>query len=1133
MKLITILLIILFAISAADSYSQQTTFSLELKSAPVKFVFQHIEEMSEFILLYSEQSVDLARLVDIDVHNQVVDTLLKQVLQGTSHAYKIYDRQIVILNKEVAAIDSDTQNTIEQVQRKRITGKISAVEGYPISGVSVLLKGSTTGTVTDTKGDFQLEVPETAHSLFFSYVGMQSQEVLIGETVHFDLVMIKKITSLGEVIAIGYGSQNKKDVTGSVSTIKSDELNNNSPVDIMDGMQGKVAGVYISSGSGEPGAGVDIRIRGYNSISAGTSPLFVIDGMPYDVNTHEMASATIGNGNASNPLSILNPADIESVTVLKDASATAIYGSRGANGVIIIETRIGKTVGSSINFSTLFGVAAPSNKLDVLNGDNFIEYRRDVDPDGYLFFENMDPDLPLDPYELAQHDWQDEILRVGFRQNYDLSLSGKTDKTNYYISLGYLDNEAIVQGNNQMRYSVRMKVNHQKTEKLLTGLALNSAYYELNGVSLSGGGSDLFNGVVQNLVVSTPVEFFNPIFDPGDAYISPASMMDDSYKKSATIALHTNAFLQYNLLKELKLRVNGGIAMTSSKGSEFYGKDTHWGLVDNGYGSIGEASTYSLNASAQLHYTKVFHEYHNLSAMVATETNVYNYEQFGVINTDFLDESTGVFDISKGSTTKYSSSFRDYSRRISFLGRLNYIFQKKHIVTATFRFDGSDKFGPGNRYGFFPSLAYSWLMIEEAFMQDQSVFSNVKFRFSYGGSGNDRIPSYSYLARMENAYYDGELGLAPSSRANDQLKWESTYQTNLGIDLGFLDNILALTIDLYSKQTNDMLIPTPIAGRTGYYQQWQNVGRIDNTGIEIQLSTTNISKHEFKWLTGFNLNHNKNTIVDLGIIDFIPVDISGAWIHDIGRATIGNSLGEAYGYVFDGIYQEDEFTWQSDSKPSIPHEERVYALKEGVVSVGGINVRPGSHKFLDLDGDHVINPDDDRRSISSSQPLLFGGIRNTFQYKNFNLNLFFEGSYGNEIFNESKFRLEGGITNSYMNVSQEFFDKHWSPEHPGNSYGDYADRNPTSYFASDYYVEDASYIRLKSISLSYDFHFKALRKLRLSKTRIFVTGNNLYTWTRYSGFDPEVNTGNILLTGVDRISYPRSRTVLFGIDVAF
>ena len=427
------------------------------------------------------------------------------------------------------------------------------------------------------------------------------------------------------------------------------------------------------------------------------------------------------------------------------------------------------------------------------------------------------------------------------------------------------------------------------------------------------------------------------------------------------------------------------------------------------------------------------------------------------------------------------------------------------------------------------------MLINEGFMQNQTVLSNAKIRLSYGVTGNDRIPSYRYLARLGNTYYNGELGMSPTSQENKQLKWETTYQANIGVDLAFVNDAINLTVDLYSKQTHDMLIPTPTAGRTGYREQWQNIGRVDNEGFEIQLSTRNINKRDFKWTTDFNISHNKNTVVDLGLLDFIPVYINGAWIQDIGRVVVGGSLGEAYGYVFDGIYQVGDFTWQEDSNPDIPPEDRDYTLRPGVVSVPGIKVKPGSHKFKDLNGDNKITLDDDRKAISSSEPLFFGGIGNTFEYKNFDLNIFFEGSYGNEVFNESKFRLEGGITNSYMNVSKEFYYNHWTIENHSNTYGDYADAeiNPTAILASDYYVEDASYLRLSSLSIGYSLKQKTLKALNLNSARIFVTGNNLYTWTNYSGFDPEVNSGNKLLSGVDRISYPRARTILFGLSLSF
>ena len=755
---------------------------------------------------------------------------------------------------------------------------------------------------------FKIALPEETKIVVFSFIGMKSQEIAIAGKPVFNLVMIEEIVGLDEVVAVGYGSQKRKDITGSVASIRSEDIVSGHPVDVLSGIQGKLAGVKISSSSGDPGAGVDITIRGKSSISAGTSPLFVIDGMPYDINTGEVASSSIGDNNSSNPLSLINPADIESVTVLKDASATSIYGSRGANGVIIIETKTGVKGKSVINFGTSYGIAETAKKIAVLNGNEFIEYRRDVDPKGFIFYGNGDPNKPIDPYALKQHNWQDEILRTALLKNYDLSLSGKSDETSYSVNLGFLDNKAIVKNNDNQRYTVRLKLDHQKSKKLLIGLTASGTYSELNGATQSGGGSDLFNGIVQNLVISTPVELYNPTFDPGDSYISPSSMINNAYRKSATMSFNSNAYMHYAITNEFKFILSGGGTLASSKGTEFYGKETNWGVGDKGYSNINESRAYSTNISAQLHYAKVFHEHHNLSVMIATENNMYNYEWFGVTQTNFLTESTGAFDISKGSTTKTVGSFRDKNKRVSFFGRANYIYKEKHILTANFRADGSDKFGPGNRYGYFPSVAYAWLLINEKFMQNQTLLSNAKLRLSYGLSGNDRIPSYRYLARLENTYYDGVLGMSPSSQANNNLKWETTYQSNIGIDVGFLKNKLTINADFYKKKTNDMLIPTPTPGRTGYSEQWRNIGSVENQGVEIQVSSKNINKKDFKWTTDFNISHNKNTVVDLGLVKFIPVALPGGWIQDIGRVSVGRSLGEAYGYVFDGVYQISDFT---------------------------------------------------------------------------------------------------------------------------------------------------------------------------------------------------------------------------------
>lgn len=1137
MKLTFILLLTTLLNINASGYSQKTKISLQLNDATVEKVFYEIMDKTDFKILYATGEIDLQRKVSIKVKNQRVEKVLDILFANTMVNYNVVDKQIVLvitIPKKGIVIPKNKIRKKREIQNE-ISGKVIDETGVTLPGVNIIIEGTTRGTQTNFDGFYTILADE-GDILNFSYIGMKTQIIKVGSTNTINVTMLYDDNSLEEVIVVGYGTQTKKDMTGSVVAIKTEELLSNSPMDIAQGIQGKLAGVKISSDSGAPGSGTSISIRGVNSISAGTSPLYVIDGIPYDLNQDEIAFSTIGFGNSSNPLAAINPADIKSLSVLKDASATAIYGSRGANGVIIIETKKGGGANNEavINFSLYSGFNKATRKIPVLNGNEFIEYRRDIDPEGFLFFYNSDLNEPRDPYELTQHDWQDEILRTGFVQNYDVSMRGKSDKTNYSASFGFIDNEAIIKNNDNQRYSFRLNLEHRKSDKLRIGVNASGSYNELNGATQSGGGSALFNGVVQNLVISTPVELYNPAFDPGDVYISPSSMIDDAYKKSASGGFAVNAFIHYDIGEDFKLIMNGGGNFSSSKGSEFYGKETNWGFSDNGYSNINESRAISVNGSAQLHYTKLFKEKHKINAFIASEMNNYNYESFSITKTNFLDELTGVFDISKGSTHKSSGSFRDNATRISFFGRVNYTFNEKHLFTLTYRADGSDKFGEGNRYGFFPSAAYSWVILDNILTKDESLFSFAKLRLSYGVTGNDRIPSYRYLPRLENTYYNGELGLAPSSQANENLQWETTNQYNFGFDFGFFDNAITASIDVYKKETHDLLMPIPVAGRSGYSSQWQNIGRIDNQGIEFQLSSINIDKNDFRWSTDFNISHNKNEIINLGgDVEFIPLSISGGWIQDIGRLSVGESLGQAYGYEFDGVYQISDFNWQDGSDPSIPHADRLYNLNDGVVSVDGVNVRPGSHKFRDLNGDGTVTLDDDRTHISQSDPILFGGLTNTFKYKNFDLNIFFQGSYGNEIFNESRYRLEGGVSHTYQNVTKNFYYNRWTPENPTNEYADFADRNVTSQISSSYYVEDASYIRLQSVSLGYSLDDDLLTNLKIKNARVYITGNNLFTWTEYSGYDPELNSGNKLLSGVDRIIYPRSKSILFGFNLTF
>jgi TonB-linked SusC/RagA family outer membrane protein len=1133
MKITAFLVILSVSTGLAHmGYAQETKLTVQLKNATIGEILNRIEENSEYYFMFNNQLIDLSRRMDINIKDKNIDEILNLLFEKDGIQYKIFNRQIVL------SPVSQTNNGFSAQQPHSISGKVTDSSGASLPGVSVVVKGTTRGTITDANGKYSLPNVPGDGTLYFSFVGMKAVEARINGKSLINVEMEEETIGIEEVVAIGYGTVKKSDLTGSVTSIKSGDITQSKSSSFMEGIQGKMAGVRLSSSSGEPGAASSIVIRGANTVYGSSTPLFVIDGIPVDLNTDEISGSSIGNGQSYDPMGSINPSDIESIEVLKDASATAIYGSRGANGVVIVTTKSGRSGALKMDYEGYAGVSVRSKKLEVLSANEFIDYRKYRDP--YAFYRDTngdgilnDQDEEIDPYSLPAHDWQNEILRTAVTHSHSLSLTGGTAKTQYSGSVGYLNQEGIVKNNDYQRYNMRLKVDHQQSEKLKAGLNLNTSYSELNGATQSGGGTGIYNGIVQNLVISRPVEFYLPTWDLEGKYVSPASMINEAYKSTASTRNYLNGYVEFKPFNGLSFNVSAGGTFSNSKGKEFYGKNTSWGNLDQGRGIIQEQKAVSWYNTDMVNYTKKFKN-QSLSLMGAFEINQYDFERFLFENANYPDESTGINDISKGSILKRVQSGRTTSRRLSYLGRANYSLLNRYLLTASVRFDGSDKFGPGNRYGCFPSFALAWRITEESFMRQQKTVNNMKLRLSYGETGNERIPSYQWIARMGNAYYNGALGMAPTSFANPDLKWESTAQYNAGLDLAVGDNRIELNVDYYKKQTNDMLLPAYVGSQSGYNQQWQNIGRVDNEGIELHLTTRNIKTDNFQWTTDISFSSNKNTVKDLGDVDFITVLMGGGWITNVGRVMEGESLGTAYGYVFDGVYQIDDFTWQNNSDPNIPHAQRTYTLKEEVTSVNGVVLKPGSFKFKDIEPDGVIN-DADKTIISHSDPKNFGGITNTFRYKNFELSTFFEWSYGNEIFNESRWRIEGGAASTWMNITKDFWYNRWTPENPTNEYGTFANdtENKTSVLASSYYVEDASWLRLKNVSLSYIFPKRIVQSIGLSNVRIYCVGNNLVTWTKYTGYDPEIDSGNALLPGFDRISYPRSKSYILGINVSF
>ena len=887
---------------------------------------------------------------------------------------------------------------------------------------------------------------------------------------------------------------------------------------MLESLEGKLAGVQVTSNSGEPGAGVSISIRGGNSINAGTQPLYVIDGVQIDVNNSEIGQSSNSVVTGQSPLSGLNPNDIESIDVLKDASATAIYGSRGANGVIIITTKTGGKDAGTVSLDVYTGVSNVNKYLDVLQGQDYANYRFARNPASTVWGVDTNGDGKLDVAkdfsQQVSHNWQKEVFRPGYTKSVDLSInSGQGSKLRFSTNLGI------------MNLTARFKSEYDVNARLTLGMGANMSYTVADGAVISNGPNN-YTGFLQSLALYNP---FNSFDDPGNTdnggLSSPKSFLQNAYKKTPLFRTINDFSINYKIQSNLVLRlsVNGGL--TSSKGEEWYPTTTSWGNVKNGLAIVSVASSQQWQTSNTLTYANTFKGGHYINVMMGIEASEYYLGNLSLKGENFLVQTYNpVFDMSQASVfPDKPSTSQTKDARLSQFGRLNYILKDKYLFTATLRRDGSSKFGENNKYALFPSASFAWKAHQEKFLKKQNFINELKIRTSMGATGNDRIDSYRALSRLDKAYYsnfygdNSDLGLAPSEIANPNLKWETTYQYNAGLDIQILRNRVGLTADVYYKDTRDMLLRADVPGQSGSYKQWQNLGRISNKGLELSLTTTNIITKNFVWKSSFNININRNNVESLGSVSSIPISVNGGWITEVGRVLVGHPIGSGWGYVFDGIYQTDDF--EADGK----------TLKAGVTKISGITSKPGDMKFKDLGVDGVVDPQNDKTIISNSQPKHFGGFSNNFTYKNFDLSIFLQWSFGNQVMNLGRYRLEG--YSPYYNVSNQYWQNAWTTTNPTNDYPSIMGNGKVE--SSSYFVEDASYLRLKNVVLGYNLDSKLCKKLRIKSAKIYLTGDNLLTLTKYTGFDPEVSYYDKLMTGIDNISYPKSYTFTLGCRLSF
>lgn len=1023
--------------------------------------------------------------------------------------------------------------TAGNAQSTKISGRVTSADNEPLIGVTVMEKGTKTGTSTDADGKFVLTVSNPDAILAFRYVGYQSRDIPLNNRSTVTLVLKTQDSALNEVVVIGYGTTTRKDLTGSVGQVKMNEFEK-APVKSFDeALAGRVAGVQVSGSDGQPGENNTIVIRGAGSITQDNSPLYVVDGFPLED----------ANSNS------INPADIASIDVLKDASATAIYGARGANGVIIITTKRGNVGAPVIAYSGYYGFQKNTKTMDLMSPYEFVKYQLELDP-ANAATTYLSNGKTLDDYKNEKGlDFQDQIYRTAPMQSHDISVRGGSDKTRYSVSGNIISQDGVILNSDFKRYQGRITLDQIVNQQLKIGANVNYSYSVSNGTIVNA--SSPTQSASTNLLYAVwgyrPVtggdnNLDDELFDDGFDYnviadyrVNPVISAKNEIRRNLTTGFIANAYADYKIIPSLTLRITGGITNNMLKNEAFFNSLTQAGNPRNSSGVNGSIyynpATVWLNENT-LTYKKVFNKVHDLTVLGGYTMQGAKTARNGFNALNVPNESLGLDGLDE-SPSQIGTSLSSRWGLLSYLGRINYSYRSKYYVTASFRSDGSSKFAPGKRWGYFPSGALSWRMSGEKFMEKLKFVSDAKLRLSYGETGNNRVADFPYLDQITQpnlagySYSNGSpsKGAILTAFGNADLRWETTKQVNIGYDLSMFKQRVNLTLDLYRKTTHDLLLLALLPYTTGLPTAYKNVGKMQNEGLEISLNTINIKRKDFNWSSNFNISFNRNKVLALSENQSSltsPVSFDQKWnALSPYIAMLGQPAGQLYGAVWDGVYQYEDFT---------EGPQGVYTLKNGIPRNGNPTVKPGDIKYKDLNGDGNVNASD-FTVIGRGLPIHTGGLSNSFSYKGFDLNIFLQWSYGNDIINANRLLFEGnGKQSRFFNQFASYADR-WQPDNPSNTLFRTGGQGP--FYYSSRVVEDGSYLRLKTVSLGYNVPPALLKRARLKGLRVYASAQNLATWTNYSGPDPEVSVRNSTLTpGFDFSAYPRASTLVFGLNLS-
>ncbi len=995
-------------------------------------------------------------------------------------------------------------------QNMTVSGKITdGITGESLFGVNIILKGSIRGASSDLNGIFSMDNISPNDVLMFSYLGYVDTEVEIGNKNEINVALSPSVDELDELVIVGYGVKKKRNLTGSIASISAEEIAETNLQDPISAIQGRAAGVQVVSNSGAPGGGMSIKVRGNSSLNSGNSPLYVIDGVPIESNSLSSLNGTENFG--LNPLADINPNDIQSIEILKDAASTAIYGSRAANGVVLITTKRGKSGKAQIDVNIFTGISNLTRKLSVLNASQY----RQVVIDSYRNMDNpVQPNAividSLNPRNSGDVDWQDELLRIAPQHKIDLSIRGGSDDIKYAWSSSFLDQDGVILNSNYQRVTSRLNVDFKVSDKLTFGQSIsytNGANKRIN----AAGTNNL--SIVRELLIRPPTF---AIFLPDGSYNgyqfgrrNPVGLAELGTNLNKSNRIIGNQYVEYNVAEGLKLRSNINLDYVSMKEDKFIPSTLDFRPGFNS-GEVRAINNLTWGSETFLTLNKTFGENHNFGALAGFSFQDWQYERTGLDGMFFSSDNITTLN-GAGTIDNQDVNITTEHSLLSYFGRVSYDYKGKYLFEANLRADGSSRFGKDKRFGYFPSASVAWRFSDENFFNNISVINDGKFRFSAGQTGNEAIGNYTAQGEFAvGANYLDFSGAAPSVMPNSGLTWETTTQYNAGLDLSFLKNRITLNADVYLKITDDLLYNVPIPRTTGFSSVTQNIGSIENKGIEIAVNSRNLVG-EFKWDTSFNISSNRNQITELPENLLTNGFIQNGSYHILRE---GSPIGTFYGWKFNGVYSRDE--------------DNVNGVTNGAL---GAQFEGGDPIWDDVDGNNIID-NNDRQIIGDATPDFFGGITNNFSYKGLSLGLFFQFSYGNDIYSEINHQRNSVVR--YNNLSTDALNR-WREQGDVTNFPKPVRDDPLQSDSriQSRWVEDGSYIKLKNINLRYSFPSPLVSNLGLRKIEIYASALNVITWTKYTGFDPDVNSYSGLREGVDEGSYPQSRTIMLGLNVGF